>query len=135
MHISYLPWNRGANPNFWSFIDDTPKGVTIHYLTEELDKGDILFQKQMFFDVTKETFASTYEKLHETIIQLLMDNWNDLSEGNIVGKKQQGKGSYHSIADFRRVSELLEFEWSDTIADVLKKYRRLKENETFIYQS
>ena len=30
LHISYLPWNRGASPNFWSFIEDTPKGVTIH---------------------------------------------------------------------------------------------------------
>lgn len=29
-HISYLPWNWGSNPNFWSFIEDTPKGVTIH---------------------------------------------------------------------------------------------------------
>lgn len=26
LHISYLPWNRGADPNLWSFFDDTPKG-------------------------------------------------------------------------------------------------------------
>ena len=30
LHTSFLPWNRGANPNLWSFIDNTPKGVTIH---------------------------------------------------------------------------------------------------------
>jgi len=36
LHISYLPWNRGADPNFWSFIEDTPKGVTIHYLPESV---------------------------------------------------------------------------------------------------
>lgn len=28
LHISYLPYNRGADPNLWSFIEDTPKGVT-----------------------------------------------------------------------------------------------------------
>ncbi|MBQ3033656.1 MAG: hypothetical protein IJD28_04690 [Deferribacterales bacterium] len=32
MHISYLPWNRGADPNLWSILENTPKGVTIHRL-------------------------------------------------------------------------------------------------------
>ena len=44
MHISLLPWNRGANPNFWSFVDDTPKGVTIHQINKGLDKGKIMYQ-------------------------------------------------------------------------------------------
>ena len=25
LHISYLPYNRGTHPNFWSFVDNTPK--------------------------------------------------------------------------------------------------------------
>ena len=32
LHISYLPWNRGAHPNVWSFLEETPKGITIHYI-------------------------------------------------------------------------------------------------------
>lgn len=35
LHISYLPWNRGANPNFWSFVDNTIKGVTIHEIDDK----------------------------------------------------------------------------------------------------
>ena len=27
LHMSYLPYNRGAHPNFWSFYDNTPSGV------------------------------------------------------------------------------------------------------------
>ncbi len=42
MHTSYLPWNKGASPNMWSFIDDTPKGVTIHRLEKGLDTGKII---------------------------------------------------------------------------------------------
>jgi methionyl-tRNA formyltransferase len=34
LHISYLPWNRGADSNLWSWIDGTPKGVTIHDIDE-----------------------------------------------------------------------------------------------------
>ena len=35
LHISYLPYNKGADPNLWSYLENTPKGVTIHYI----DKG------------------------------------------------------------------------------------------------
>ena len=43
LHISYLPFNRGAHPNFWAFFDSTPTGVTIHLIDEGIDTGDILF--------------------------------------------------------------------------------------------
>ena len=52
MHISYLPWNRGSVPNFWSFIDDTPKGFTIHML----EKGGIqerLWYRKKFFSMKR----------------------------------------------------------------------------------
>ena len=35
LHISYLPYNKGIYPNLNAFINNTPKGVTIH----EIDKG------------------------------------------------------------------------------------------------
>ena len=28
LHISLLPWNKGADPNLWSFLDNTPRGYT-----------------------------------------------------------------------------------------------------------
>ena len=48
LHISYLPWNRGADPNLWSAVG-MPKGVTIHYINDGFDTGDILFQKAILF--------------------------------------------------------------------------------------
>ena len=49
LHISYLPWNRGAYPNVWSILKNTPKGVSIHLIDQSIDTGDILFQKEVFF--------------------------------------------------------------------------------------
>ena len=37
LHISFLPYNRGSHPNYWSFINNTPKGVTIHEIDHEID--------------------------------------------------------------------------------------------------
>jgi len=34
-----------ADPNVWSFIEKTPKGVSIHYLDAGIDTGDIIAQK------------------------------------------------------------------------------------------
>lgn len=129
MHISYLPWNRGANPNFWSFAENTPKGVTIHLLTEKLDQGDILFQKEVHMDSKKETFVSSYDKLHTEICNLLLDNWNAIVNGNQVPCKQTGVGSYHSISDFEQVYSKLNFSWTDNVGDVIRQYESLMENE------
>ena len=46
LHMSYLPFNRGSHPNFWSFIDNTPKGVTIHEVSKGIDDGNIIFLKR-----------------------------------------------------------------------------------------
>jgi methionyl-tRNA formyltransferase len=72
LHISFLPWNRGAGPNLWSFVEDTAKGVTIHKLDAGLDTGDILLQRECRFDAKSETFASTYDKLHREMRKLFL---------------------------------------------------------------
>ena len=41
LHISYLPWNRGADPTFWSVAEDTPRGVTIHVMDGSIDTGPV----------------------------------------------------------------------------------------------
>lgn len=82
LHISLLPYNREASPNFFSFIENTSKGVTIHQIDEGLDTGPILAQKELFFDESKETFASGYEKLILEIQMLFKENWSSISDKN-----------------------------------------------------
>lgn len=121
LHISYLPWNRGADPNLWSFLEDTPKGVTIHYLTEMLDKGDILFQKQCYFDEKKETLRSSYEVLKNTIENLLMENWDAIYSGDIIVCKQLGDGSYHKSSEKERFMYLLSDGWDTPVWKIIGK--------------
>lgn len=47
LHISLLPWNKGADPK-WSFLEDTPKGVTIHLIDRDVNtKMDYKITKVM----------------------------------------------------------------------------------------
>jgi methionyl-tRNA formyltransferase len=102
LHISYLPWNKGADPNFWSWYDDTPKGVTIHYMDEGIDTGDIIVQRIVKMD-EDETLQSSYNKLQEQIRYLFRDNWRRIRKELPKGFKQEGKGSYHNQRDFYQI--------------------------------
>jgi len=44
LHPSLLPHYRGPTPLFWQLRDGAPTGVTVHYLDEGLDTGDIAAQ-------------------------------------------------------------------------------------------
>lgn len=126
MHISLLPWNRGFSPNIWSFIDDTPKGVTIHMISAGLDEGDILFQEEVQFDPQVETLQTTHTKLNDMITNLFQRNWYIISSGQYkkLRKKQEGCGSYHTIADLRKLKERVAFDWSDNVNDFLLRYSK-----------
>lgn len=123
MHISYLPWNKGSNPNFWSFFDNTPKGVTIHQLDEGLDTGDILFQRELFLEEDKETFISSYNKLLEEMIELFKENWETIRDMQWEAVSQKTEGTYHTMKDMDEIQKVCKIDWSDNIAEYLKKYR------------
>lgn len=117
LHTSFLPYNRGASPNFFSFLDDTPKGVTIHLVDKGLDTGDILCRKELVFDESRETFFSTYGRLTEEIGQLFRENWKAIREGKIVPQKQEGKGTYHRACELDAIRQAHPFTWDQNIAD------------------
>ena len=116
LHASFLPWNRGASPNFWSFVEDTPKGVSIHYMGEGLDTGDLIAQEEMLFNEEEETFRSSYQALNERMFHLFCRVWPKLSTGKIVGRKQEGIGSFHTMKDFAELLDGEMMNWDMNIA-------------------
>jgi methionyl-tRNA formyltransferase len=111
LHISLLPWNRGADPNLWSFIDDTPKGVTIHYLDGGIDTGDIIAQDEVMFSDPKSTLQITYNQLHFILQRLFMEQWNNIKDGFCNREKQRKGGTYHSSKDKDTLKFLLTDGW------------------------
>ena len=120
LHCSLLPWNQGASPNIWSFIEGTPKGVTIHILEKGLDTGRLLLQEEVSFDEDKETLASSYNKLQETIVDLLVYNFEDILAENIVPVEQKGEGSYHRTSDLKALLNGKEIDYNMTITEFKK---------------
>lgn len=124
LHISLLPWNKGASPNLWSFLDDTSKGVTIHKVDDGLDTGDVLLQKEIFFDESKESLKSSYNKLNEEIQNLFKKNWNEIKNNNILPQPQVGEGSIHFLKDSKAIESIID-SWDINILELKKRYKEL----------
>ena len=107
LHISYLPYNRGAHPNFWSFLENTPSGITIHEIDQGVDTGKIIFQKKIFFNVNKNknlTFKSTYRTLNEKIVDLFIKKSDLILKKKYSTKKQNNKiSTFHLKKNYRHI--------------------------------
>ena len=122
LHTSMLPWNKGASPNIWGFIEGTPTGVTIHEIDAGIDTGDVLIQREIVFDYKTETLASSYEKSHLIISQLFRDNWEKIRNGSIKARPQSG--TIHYIIDLHKFDHIIDYD--DTIEEFIRKYSELQ---------
>lgn len=121
LHISYLPYNKGAHPNFWSFVENTPKGVTIHEIDKRIDNGPIIARKKIIFKKKKNlTFKNTQEFLLKEIEKLFVRNYNRIISGNYLIKKNNLRGTFHKSSQLpKNIST-----WNIKISDYLKNYNK-----------
>lgn len=99
LHISYLPYNRGAHPNFWSWIDGTPAGVTLHEIDPGLDTGPIIAQEKLEGATPEMSFSQTYGMLKERIEALFRSHFRALLDGSYEAVAQPKRGTYHAAKD------------------------------------
>tara|TARA_R110000824_G_scaffold120991_5_gene276826 strand:- start:811 stop:1566 length:756 start_codon:yes stop_codon:yes gene_type:complete len=95
LHPSLLPYNRGMHPYYWSVVDDTPAGVSIHFIDSKIDEGDILFQKEIDTPITT-TGALLYDEALKTIISLFKDSYMSIKTKSYTRKKQDySRSTFH----------------------------------------
>jgi methionyl-tRNA formyltransferase len=115
-HPSLLPYNRGKNYNFWTIVEDTPFGVTLHFVDEGIDSGDILFQAPVA-KTWEDTGATLYFKAKREILSLFQNHYMDIIEGRYTRVKQDtAQGTIHYSKELDACSRL-----------VLDKYYSLRE--------
>ncbi len=124
LHISLLPHNRGADPNFWSWYDDTAKGVTLHLIDPGMDSGPILAQREIEFDPLAETLASSYARLRHEIEDLFAQSWAGIVEGRLQPVAQNTKLPVHRVAHKAKLFDGLPAGWQ-TRACIVKRLRHM----------
>jgi methionyl-tRNA formyltransferase len=94
VHASLLPKYRGAAPIQWALLKGEKKtGVTTMLISERLDTGDILLQKEMEIkdDDTSETL---FARLSDLGAKALIETIKGMRQGNIKPVPQQGETNY-----------------------------------------
>lgn len=111
IHPSLLPHYRGPNPDFWQYLNmEKKQGVTIHYIDEAEDTGDIIKQEEVSIPLGMRSKKRLDKIVGKVGYKLLLETINDLSQG-IVVRNQQVK----SNADLLRARNIKECEHRDII--------------------
>lgn len=90
VHASLLPKLRGAAPIQWSVINgDEKTGVTIMFMAEGLDTGDIILTRETGIGVD-ETSGELFERLAPLGADALSEALRLIKSGKAVREKQDG---------------------------------------------
>jgi methionyl-tRNA formyltransferase len=92
VHASLLPRHRGAAPIQWAIITgDTTTGITIMAMTEEMDAGDILLQRETAIGA-EETGGALGTRLAALGADALVEAIDSLKSGTLRGRPQPPSG-------------------------------------------
>lgn len=135
IHPTFLPFGRGGWPMPVIIKKNILKsGVSIHKISDEFDKGDILIQEEFYLD-EKEDLKNYMRKVYEILpkmIKTLISNFDYLY---INAKKQIGGIDYKipEIKDYT-INENMSIEEADIILRAFFGYEVIYESKYYKYE-
>jgi methionyl-tRNA formyltransferase len=122
LHASLLPRHRGAAP-IHAAIDagDRESGVTVMYMNERLDEGDILLTRALRIG-KDETAGSLHDRIGEVAPEALAEALSLLKQGRAPRVPQD-----HSLATYaaKLAREQGELDWSKTREELDRRIRAM----------
>lgn len=121
LHPSLLPKYRGPAPIQWAILNgDEETGISIIYLTEELDAGDIIIQERVkiFPDDTTESLSTRLSIIGAEVLEKAVEL---IETGNVRPTPQEsiGKASYAPKIE----PEMGRIDWNNRSRDIVNKIR------------
>ena len=115
VHGSLLPKYRGAGPIQLSIMEGCDKtGVTIMYMEEGLDSGDMLSKAEC--EITKDdTYATMTQKLADIGAKLLIETMKDIENGTAVRVPQNHEESTYAPMISRETGHI---DWSKSAEEI-----------------
>lgn len=105
LHPAYLPFNKGWHTPSWAILDKTPYGATLHYMAEELDSGDIIYQRKIAIS-PDDTANSLYHKVLQLEYDVFTEALPLLTSLKPPRIKQDSIGTSRKKSDLKEIQEL-----------------------------
>jgi len=98
VHTAPLPRYRGMLPTFWVLLNrEKETAVTVHYMTEKLDDGDIIRQEPVAI-LPNDTLDSLIRRTKAIGVKVLLKALEDIEQGKIDRKPNDAsKATYFSF--------------------------------------
>ncbi|MGQ0849021.1 MAG: PIG-L family deacetylase [Actinomycetota bacterium] len=121
-HGALLPERRGCSPLIWAVIDGlTESGVSMFYLDEGIDTGDVIAQKRFMIGDSDQA-ADVLEKANQATLSLLEENLEAVLGGTAARVSQQGSPSSYTR---KREPADAEIDWSRPAREIINLVRAL----------
>lgn len=122
VHSSLLPKYRGAAPINWAILNgEDETGVTIMYMAEGLDTGDILAQRPTPIDIN-ENAAELFSRLADLGAELLIEVLEQLDQGTAAAVPQDDNLSCYAPMLSKELSPM---DWAKTARQLHDQVRGL----------
>lgn len=105
LHPAYLPYNKGWNTPSWAILDNTPYGATLHFMSEELDKGDIICQEKISIE-SSDTANSLYQTVLDKEFDVFIKSFEMILSLNPKRIKQKAIGTSHNKKDLKTIQKI-----------------------------
>lgn len=127
LHPAYLPYNKGWHTPSWAIIDKTKYGATLHFMSKDLDAGDIIAQKEI--KVTPDLTANElYRGVLETEEQLFKESFPNLLTLNPNRVQQSEVGTTYNKKDLAKIQKI-ELDNKVSPIELIDKLRALTTND------
>lgn len=126
LHPAYLPFNKGWHTPTWAILDKTPYGATLHFMSKELDAGDIVHQEKIIVSET-DTANTLYKKVLKKEFEVFENAFDMLITLKPKRIKQTEIGTSHLKKDLISIQKI-ELEKSYTGQELINLLRGLTTN-------
>lgn len=112
-HAGKLPFYRGRNILNWALINDEKEfGITVHYVDEGVDTGDIILQKCFSID-DSDNYATLLEKSFVECAQILHEGLEVIKSGKVKRVEQKTIHPVGSYCGQRKIGDE-RIDWSQS---------------------
>lgn len=105
LHPAFLPYNKGWHTPNWAILEKTKYGATLHFMSNELDSGDIIAQRELKVQ-PNETSNQLYQRALELEKEIFIESFDELLTLKPIRIQQAEVGTSHNKRDLEIIQEI-----------------------------
>ncbi len=123
-HAGKLPFYRGRNILNWVLINDEKEfGITVHYMDEGIDTGDIILQKTYKIN-DQDNYSTLLDKAYSGCASLLYEAVQNIQDNNVIRRTQNKIDTIGTYCSSRIIGDEI-IDWNQSSREIFNFIRAI----------